>query len=63
MTIHLLGNTEIDDISNASYSPMTEDSSFANSVNKVLNKKPPEDYAEAMRAVQDERENILSLRR
>ncbi len=56
-----LGNTEIDDISNASYSPMTEDSSFANSVNKVLNKKPPEDYAEAMRAVQDERENILSL--
>lgn len=56
-----LGNTEIDDISNASYSPMMEESAFANSVNKVLNKKPPEDYATAMEAVQDERANILSL--
>lgn len=56
-----LGNTEIDDISNASYSPMMEESSFANSVNQVLNKKAPEDYASAMEAVQDERANIMSL--
>ena len=56
-----LGNTEIDDISNASYSPMMEESAFANSVNKVLNKKAPEDYASAMEAVQDERANIMSL--
>lgn len=56
-----LGNTEVDDISNASYSPMMEESSFANSVNQVLNKKAPEDYAAAMEAVQDERANIMSL--
>ena len=56
-----LGNTEIDDISNASYSPMMEESSFANSVNQVLNKKAPEDYASAMESVQDERANIMSL--
>lgn len=56
-----LGNTEVDDISNASYSPMMEESSFANSVNQVLNKKAPEDYAAAMEAVQDERTNIMGL--
>jgi hypothetical protein len=56
-----LGNTEVDDISNASYSPMMEESSFANSVNQVLNKKAPEDYAAAMEAVQDERANIMGL--
>lgn len=56
-----LGNIEIDDISNASYSPMMEESGFATAVNKALNNKPPEDYAEMMNKLQDERANIMEL--
>jgi hypothetical protein len=56
-----LGNVEIDDISNASYSPMMEESGFATAVNKALNNRPPEDYAEMMNRVQDERANIMAL--
>lgn len=56
-----LGNVEIDDISNASYSPMMEESGFATAVNKALNNKPPEDYAEMMNKLQDERANIMEL--
>ena len=56
-----LGNIEIDDISNASYSPMMEESGFATAVNKALNKLPPEDYAEMMNKLQDERANIMEL--
>lgn len=56
-----LGNVEIDDISNASYSPMMEESGFATAVNKALNNRPPEDYAEMMNKLQDERANIMEL--
>lgn len=56
-----LGNVEINDISNASYSPMMEESGFATAVNKALNNKPPEDYAEMMNKLQDERANIMEL--
>lgn len=56
-----LGNIEIDDISNASYSPMMEESGFATAVNKALNNRPPEDYAEMMNKLQDERANIMEL--
>jgi len=56
-----LGNVEIDDISNASYSPMMEESGFANAVNKSLSKLPPKDYAEMMGKLQDERANIMEL--
>ena len=56
-----LGNVEIDDISNASYSPMIEESGFATAVNKALNNKAPEDYAEMMNKLQDERANIMEL--
>lgn len=56
-----LGNVEIDDISNASYSPMMEESGFATAVNKALNNRPPEDYADMMNKLQDERANIMEL--
>ena len=56
-----LGNIEIDDISNASYSPMMEESGFATAINKALNNRPPEDYAEMMNKLQDERANIMEL--
>lgn len=56
-----LGNIEIDDISNASYSPMMEESGFATAVNKAIDNKPPEDYAEMMNKLQDERANIMEL--
>ena len=56
-----LGNVEINDISNASYSPMMEESGFATAVNKALNNKAPEDYAEMMNKLQDERANIIKL--
>lgn len=56
-----LGNVEIDDIANASYSPMMEESGFATAVNKSLSKLPPEDYAEMMDKLQDERANIIEL--
>ena len=56
-----LGNVEIDDISNASYSPMMEESGFATAVNKSLSKLPPQKYAEMMNKLQDERANIIGL--
>ena len=56
-----LGNVEINDISNASYSPMMEESGFATAVNKALSNRPPEDYAEMMNKLQDERANIMEL--
>ena len=56
-----LGNVEIDDISNASYSPMMEESGFATAVNKSLSKLPPQKYAEMMNKLQDERANIIEL--
>ena len=56
-----LGNVEIDDISNASYSPMMEESGFATAVNKSLSKLPPQKYAEMMGKLQDERANIIEL--